>query len=106
MGRVKHSRRSQAKNKSYKKTHDTKRRRRDIDQIQDDIELKKNCATEIAPELDEDLPGLGQYYCVACARYFIDEDTLRAHEITKPHKRRYFSCNVAPLLNIYYESFM
>lgn len=41
-----------------------------------------------ATEVDEDKPGLGLYYCVACAKYFRDSIALTAHEKQKPHKRR------------------
>ena len=40
-------------------------------------------------EQDEDLPGLGQHYCVTCAAHFIDESALRTHEKSRPHRRRY-----------------
>ena len=101
MGRVRVSRRRTSKNKQFKKQHATKSRRRDIDQIQDDLakiqqthvtlidtskeivdQLKINC------EYDEDLPGLGQHYCVPCGRHFSDENTLQIHQNTKDHKRR------------------
>lgn len=39
-------------------------------------------------ELDPDKPGLGQYYCVACARYYISEVALKEHQATVKHKRR------------------
>uniref|UniRef100_A0A182ZZI8 C2H2-type domain-containing protein n=1 Tax=Echinostoma caproni TaxID=27848 RepID=A0A182ZZI8_9TREM len=41
-----------------------------------------------ATEIDEDLPGLGQYFCVSCAKYFINQHTLDTHRNSKPHKRR------------------
>ena len=53
MGRVRTSRRRTSKNKAYKKSHDVKRRTRDIDQIQDDIASNK----AIHFEVDDDLPG-------------------------------------------------
>lgn len=39
-------------------------------------------------ELDEDLPAHGQHFCISCSRYFQSEEALRAHEKTKPHRRR------------------
>lgn len=45
--------RAHCKKKGYKRSHATKNRSRDIDQIQDD--LKKN--VEMTFEIDEDLPG-------------------------------------------------
>lgn len=86
MGRVNHS--SCTKNKQYKKRHDTKRRRRDVDQIQDDITKVEN-GHKIEFPLDDDLPGLGQFYCLECARHFVDDFTLKKHINSKLHKRRY-----------------
>ena len=39
-------------------------------------------------ELDEDVPGEGKFYCVACSRYFVDAANLERHESTKPHRKR------------------
>ena len=39
----------------------------------------------------EDLPGLGQFYCVECAKWFEGEHSLVQHRKGKPHKRRYGS---------------
>jgi hypothetical protein len=55
MGRVRVSRARTSKNKQFKKSHDVKRRSRDIDQVQDDVE--KNKIETVAFEIDEDLPG-------------------------------------------------
>eukprot|EP00005_Dracoamoeba_jomungandri_P001138 CAMPEP_0174259602 /NCGR_PEP_ID=MMETSP0439-20130205/8413_1 /TAXON_ID=0 /ORGANISM="Stereomyxa ramosa, Strain Chinc5" /LENGTH=72 /DNA_ID=CAMNT_0015343565 /DNA_START=172 /DNA_END=390 /DNA_ORIENTATION=- len=35
-----------------------------------------------------DLPGKGEFYCMHCARYLINEATLEAHFKSKPHKKR------------------
>mmetsp|Transcript_24238 Transcript_24238/g.34749 ORF Transcript_24238/g.34749 Transcript_24238/m.34749 type:complete len:137 (-) Transcript_24238:1229-1639(-) len=88
MGRVRTSRRRTSKNKEYKKHHDTKRRSRDIDQIQDDLKKEAETNKSIDFEPDEDLPGLGQYYCTPCARHFANEVTLAKHAESKLHKRR------------------
>eukprot|EP01041_Mallomonas_annulata_P011131 gene11131-23267_t len=85
MGRVNHSKCK--KNKQYKKHHDTKRRGRDIDQIQDDL-IKGDNGAKIEFEVDDDLPGLGQFYCIQCARHFTDSETLQIHSKTRPHMRR------------------
>ena len=47
-------------------------------------------------ELDEYKPGLGQHYCVHCARYFISDWALQAHYKTKEHKKRVRECKVIP----------
>jgi bud site selection protein 20 len=39
-------------------------------------------------QLDPDKPGLGQYYCVACARYCINQQALDDHSATAKHRRR------------------
>ncbi|CCI42927.1 unnamed protein product [Albugo candida] len=80
--------RSRAKVKGYKKSHSTKRRSRDVDQIQDDLKLESQQNKPLKFEIDEDLPGLGQYYCTPCARHFIDATTRDLHVRTKVHKRR------------------
>ena len=89
MGRVNHSKTN--KKKIYKKRLDVKRRPRDIDQIQDDMAKERTTGTPMAFEVDDDLPGLGQHYCVECARHFQDSVTLRQHKLTKVHKRRLVS---------------
>ena len=37
----------------------------------------------------EDLPGLGRFYCVQCAKWFESEPNLLHHRRGKKHKRRY-----------------
>lgn len=91
MGRTRNHRARATKNKQYKKHHDTKRRRRDIDQVQDDLAKEADTNKKMEFELDEDLPGLGQHYCTPCGRHFNDAATLAAHEKTKVHARRYAS---------------
>ncbi len=88
MGRTRNKRQRATKNKQYKKSHDTKRRRRDIDQIQDDVKREDDTGAKTTFDVDEDLPGLGQFYCTPCARHFICRETLETHEKTKVHKRR------------------
>nr|CAX74212.1 Bud site selection protein 20 [Schistosoma japonicum] len=66
-----------------------KNRTRDIDQISNDLK-EENVAKRVneATELDEDKPGLGQFFCIFCDKYFIDQITLDLHKKQKPHKRR------------------
>lgn len=74
-----------AKKKEFKRSRATKCRAKDLDQIQDELAAGKDLKT---PSLDEDLPGLGQFACQACDRFFINAKTLTEHEKTKPHKKR------------------
>jgi len=40
-----------------------------------------------ATVVDEDKPGLGQFYCVSCARYFADQVSVDKHNEGKRHKK-------------------
>lgn len=42
--------------------------------------------------MNEDLPGLGQHYCVHCSRYFVSDLAIIAHFKTKEHKKRFKVC--------------
>jgi bud site selection protein 20 len=67
----------------------TKRRKRDVDQIYE--EIKPENVEKTVKELtvyDEDRPGLGQFYCLTCARYFMNNSVLEQHGKTKEHKKR------------------
>lgn len=62
---------------------------RSVDQIHDDVNdpMRAEALRSNQP-IDFDLPGLGQFYCVECARYFINEHALSEHYKTKKHKIR------------------
>ena len=47
-------------------------------------------------EVDLDVPGAAQNYCLHCARYFIDQQALTEHFKTKVHKRRLKALEVEP----------
>mmetsp|Transcript_85705 Transcript_85705/g.135334 ORF Transcript_85705/g.135334 Transcript_85705/m.135334 type:complete len:120 (-) Transcript_85705:78-437(-) len=64
-----------------------KKRTKDIDQVHEDLKTPQSFAPSVLPK-DEDLPGLGQYYCIACNRYFQSPDVKAEHERSKLHKRR------------------
>ncbi|CAH8582890.1 unnamed protein product [Schistosoma bovis] len=74
-----------------------KNRTRDIDQISSDLK-EENFAKRVieATEPDEDKPGLGQFFCIFCDKYFIDQITLDLHKKQKPHKRRLKSLDEPP----------
>ena len=38
--------------------------------------------------VDEDLPGMGQYYCLHCDRYFANSSVRDEHFKTKRHRKR------------------
>jgi bud site selection protein 20 len=60
---------------------------RDIDQIHGDLAEKKKTLLQNTV-IDEDKPGLGLWYCLECARWFVDESALGKHKTSKVHKRR------------------
>ena len=77
---------SGSKIKKYKRGRDTKRRRRDVEQVFDDMTKKEQLET--AQPFDDDLPGCGQFYCVETARYFVDQQALDDHKKSRAYKRR------------------
>ena len=77
------------KHKQIKKANlKTKRYRRDVDQVALVDMEPENSEKLLNQELDEYKPGLGQHYCLTCARYFISEQSLQEHFRTKAHKKR------------------
>ncbi|CAD6198160.1 unnamed protein product [Caenorhabditis auriculariae] len=64
-----------------------KRPGKDYDQIHEDLKPEK-AAKLMNQEIDLDLPGDGQFYCIECERYFVDEKTRQIHRKTKLHKNR------------------
>ncbi|GAA6020033.1 hypothetical protein JCM10207_006764 [Rhodosporidiobolus poonsookiae] len=90
MGRNRRSRTHSNPGKNQAKTQKTKRYRRDMDQIHDDLKDngKQRFLEELAKKDLEDMPGLAQHSCVACCRYFADATSLETHVKGKPHKRQ------------------
>ncbi|XP_007654294.2 zinc finger protein 593 [Ornithorhynchus anatinus] len=66
-----------------------KRRRPDLDEIHRELRAqgaRRRPARD--PQPDPDLPGSGQHYCPACARYFVDAKSLKSHFKSKDHRKR------------------
>lgn len=70
------------------KRYKTKRRTKDLDLIYDDLASKEKIQQLLNQPLDETKPGLGQHYCIHCAKYFETAIALKTHLKTKRHKRR------------------
>lgn len=70
------------------KRYKTKRRTRDLDLVYNDLSTPESIHALKNQPLDETKPGLGQYYCVECAKYFENQITLDRHRKGKVHKRR------------------
>ncbi|XP_051892594.1 zinc finger protein 593 [Pristis pectinata] len=75
------------KKKNVSKLWKTKRRTKDLDQIHEDMK-PENASKLLHQEVDCDITGNAQFYCLHCARYFIDQRSLKEHFRTKVHKRR------------------
>jgi len=71
-------------------------RRKDIERIYDDVNIESKRQKLENQEIDVDLPGEGQFYCIPCARHFTSEETRAAHIKTKKHKRRMVLLKVKP----------
>merc|ERR1712105_225003 len=73
--------------KTTKRDLKAKNKKKHLDEI--DSDLKPKIAESLLnQEIDFDLPGKGQNYCLHCARYFITADALVDHLKSKVHKRR------------------
>ncbi|KAH9257108.1 hypothetical protein BASA81_004658 [Batrachochytrium salamandrivorans] len=72
--------------RDVKRAARTRARTKDMDQIFEDMAKPTEFFTVVP--LDTDLPGMGQNYCIQCARHFITEDALTVHRGTKLHKKR------------------
>ncbi|KAA8916328.1 hypothetical protein TRICI_001516 [Trichomonascus ciferrii] len=67
----------------------TKRYRRDLDQVyNDDMASDGSIKKLTEQELDELKPGMGQFYCIPCVKYFESQVAIKTHTSTKRHKRR------------------
>ena len=61
---------------------------RDLDQIHADIRSTKHLNQQKSAKPATELPGLGQFYCLECAKWFEAENGLLQHRKGKNHKRR------------------
>jgi bud site selection protein 20 len=95
MGQCQRRRGNTSRNKQYQKIRKTKRRTKDMDEIITDLKPENILKLQSQP-IDEDLPGLGQHYCVFCGRYFINKSALEDHLKTKEHKKRVKSSKEEP----------
>lgn len=61
-----------------------------------DVTFPENAEKLLNQEVDLDKAGAGQFYCLHCARHFIDEQALTEHFRTKVHKRRLKALELEP----------
>eukprot|EP00036_Acanthoecidae_sp_10tr_P017538 CAMPEP_0206302544 /NCGR_PEP_ID=MMETSP0106_2-20121207/8777_1 /ASSEMBLY_ACC=CAM_ASM_000206 /TAXON_ID=81532 /ORGANISM="Acanthoeca-like sp., Strain 10tr" /LENGTH=184 /DNA_ID=CAMNT_0053733313 /DNA_START=1 /DNA_END=555 /DNA_ORIENTATION=- len=75
-------------NLKTRKSFRSKRRTKDHDLIRGDM-LSPEVVQKLADAMpDGDLPGAGQFYCVACDRHMVDKHAIAHHMRSKVHKRR------------------
>jgi hypothetical protein len=80
---------SRSKKKFYKKhVMCVKRRTKDIDQIQEEMQQLAEGARTLGAYVDADVAGGGNFFCVECSRPFISAAVLEEHKRTKGHKKR------------------
>eukprot|EP00123_Amoebidium_parasiticum_P020178 comp44145_c0_seq1/m.47507 comp44145_c0_seq1/g.47507 ORF comp44145_c0_seq1/g.47507 comp44145_c0_seq1/m.47507 type:complete len:125 (-) comp44145_c0_seq1:161-535(-) len=86
MGRLRRKR-MHKNNKELTHKYRLRNRTRDLDQIHEDMK-EENVEKLTKQPIDPDLPGLGQHYCITCAKYFVSMAVLEEHKESKPHRRR------------------
>lgn len=86
MGRLRRKRTHHGIRDNYRKQR-TRAYTRDLDQIHNDLK-PENIDKMKHQEIDTDLPGFGQHYCVECARHFMSDTHYQEHLKSKLHKRR------------------
>ncbi|GAB4856645.1 hypothetical protein Ancab_014557 [Ancistrocladus abbreviatus] len=76
--------------KKRRYSHKTHRRSKFLQKGDDTVydELQKQEGERKHLPLDDDLPGMGQYYCLHCDRYFSSPDVRDEHFKSKRHKKR------------------
>lgn len=82
------------------KRYKTKRRTRDLDLIYNDLSSKESIMRLKNQPLDETKAGLGQYYCIECAKYYENQSSLDRHTTGKKHKRRAKELKQRPYTNL------
>jgi len=87
MGKPQRKKRTHKNIKDFKKRLRTKKKTKDLDEIHDMMQPERS-EQFLYQKIDPDLPGEGQFYCLSCARYFINQTTLVDHKKTKNHKKR------------------
>lgn len=79
-----------------KKSWRTKRRTKDLDQIDSDLQPDQLEKTLRSQEIDFEKPGLGLFNCIHCAHDFINEKAFQDHIKSKRHKRRLHALKTEP----------
>lgn len=73
---------------SHKSARRTKFLRKGDDAVYTELSKVEDGGESKSLPLDEDLPGMGQFYCLHCDRYFASVAVRDEHFKTKKHKKR------------------
>jgi len=82
------------------KRYKTKRRTKDLDLIYNDLATPESILKLKDAPLDETKIGMGQFYCIHCAKYFENDQAIQAHYKSKIHKRRVKELKLRPYTNL------
>ena len=86
MGKPQRRKGSTAKDKAIHRIRKAKHFTKLNDQVYEDLQ-PQNIEKFLTQPKNEDLPGLGQFYCVHCAKYFVNNRSLVEHKKSKDHKK-------------------
>lgn len=87
MGRPQARNAHTAKNKGKHKILKTKHFSKHPDQVWEGLKNEEANPSQQLP-IEESLPGLGQFFCIHCTRYFINQKAKDEHLKTKDHKKK------------------
>ena len=88
MGKPQRRRGGTNKNKFNSRLMKGKHYRRDMDLIYEDIQDRNMDRIKRKMDGDQDLAGMGKFYCTHCAKHCISKKAYNDHIVSKPHKRR------------------
>ena len=86
MGKPQGRKANTSRNKTVHRLRKAKHFSKHRDQVYEDLQPENAAKFENMPR-DESLPGLGQFYCIHCAKYFVNRVSLFEHKKSKNHKK-------------------
>lgn len=87
MGKPMRRKGNPAKNKEKHRLLKGRNYRRDLDLIYEEMQ-GKTLPKMPNQEAGVDMPGMGVFYCVPCAKHCVNKAAMDEHQVSKPHKRR------------------
>lgn len=112
MGMVQKRKKTHAGDTHYARKYRVRNRTRDLDQVRNVNAIGATCSSQELFQIDDDIQkkseelinqpvnleqtGMAQFYCVHCAKYFINDQAMQSHFKTKVHKRRLKALELEP----------